>query len=328
MPEWLVEAGIAETRAILVEGGEIVAARVAWEGELRAGSVLAAQLLDRVAGTRRGSVRLPDGSIALIDGLEPGTTNGAGLTVRVARSAIAERGRTKLPLVRPAPGETPHSATLQDDLAATGHPVRLLRTTDRSFDQAGWADLVEQAVTGEVPFPGGSLTISPTPAMTLIDIDGPPPLPGLALAAVPAIAAALVRLDIGGSIGIDFPSLPEKKDRQTVDAALTTALSGWKGERTAMNGFGFVQLVSRLQGPSLVARFARYPAAAAARRLLRQAEQVSEPGTLLLTAHPAVRRAMLPAWETELERRSGRQLRWHEDRGLALHAAFAQAISP
>lgn len=326
-PQWLVEAGIGETRAILVEHGEILAARVMWDDGPRAGWVTQAKLLSRVHGTRRGSVRLPDGAIALIDALPPALTEGATLIVRVTRSAIAERGRTKLPVVQPAPKEAPRSPpSLEDELRATGLPVCVLFAMDRAFDEAGWADLVDEALTGEVAFHGGALTISPTPAMTLIDIDGPPPLPALALAAVPAIVCALARFDIGGSVGIDFPSLSEKKDRQAVDTALAVALGDWRGERTAMNGFGFVQLVSRLERPSLIARFARQPAGTAARQLLRRAEHVAELGVLLLTARPEVRRAVLPEWEAELARRTGRTVRWHEDAGLALSAAFAQAV--
>ena len=265
------------------------------------------------------------GTIALIDALDPGLTEGVTLAVRVARASIAERGRTKLPLVRPAGNAAPGAPDFAAQLPS--HPARVLLPTDRAFDDAGWDDVVEQAVSGTVSFPGGSLTISPTPAMTLIDVDGMPPLQALALAAVPAIASVLARLDIGGSVGIDFPSLSGKQDRQAVDIALERALTGWKGERTAMNGFGFVQLVSRLEGPSLVARFARHPAGAAARVLLRQAERVAGPGTLLLVCHPAVRHAVKPEWEAELARRTGRVVRWQEDTGLALHGGFAQALA-
>jgi hypothetical protein len=331
MREWLHEAGIGEERAILVEDGQIIAARVVWDEPWRAGAVAEARLINRIPGTRRAAVRLPDGSEALAEGLDTAVTEGAAVRVRVTRSTVAERGRTKLPQVRPAsPGEAVGPAsTLQEELAAGPIPMRSNRAHERGFEEAGWDELMEEALTGEVTFSGGSLVISPTPAMTLIDIDGPPPLAALALAAVPAIVGALLRLDIGGSVGIDFPSLPEKAQRQAVDTALAEAARGshWQGERTGMNGYGFVQLVSRLERPSLVAQFARHPAAATARRLLRAAERVREPGTLLLSAHPAVRRAMRSEWEAELARRTGRQLRWREDTGLALHAAFAQAVS-
>ncbi|MCW1381196.1 ribonuclease E/G [Novosphingobium sp. KCTC 2891] len=328
MPEWLHEAGIGEERAILVEGGTILAARIDWGEPLRPGLVARARIVRRLAGTRRGMARFADGTTAQVDSLPPEATEGRDLLLRVTRASIAERGRTKLAQARPAGAdEAPRPApTLLHTLADEDHPVRAMPATDRRFDEAGWHELVEEAMSGEIAFPGGSLTISPTPAMTLIDIDGSPPLPGLALAAVPAIAAALPRLDIGGSIGIDFPTLSERKDRQAVDAALTSALAGWRGERTAMNGYGFVQLVARLERPSLVARFARDPVGAAARILLRQAERVSEPGVLLLTAHPAVLRAVSPAWETELARRTGRAIRRHEQPGLALAAGFAQAV--
>lgn len=330
MAEWLVEQGVGEERAILVEQGEIMAARVVWDEPWRAGAVAQARLASRIPGTRRVVVRLPDGSEALGEGLDPALTEGRAVMVRVTRSAIAEKGRTKLPQVRPAVGEQPRPApSLLEELAAGPCLVRSVPVHGDDFAEAGWDDLVAEALTGEVAFAGGSLVVSPTPAMTLFDIDGPPPLPALALAAVPAIAAALRRLDIGGSVGIDFPSLAEKAQRRAVDEALAAALetAGWQGERTGMNGFGFVQLVSRLERPSLVARFARAPAAAAARRLLRMAERVAEPGVLLLTAHPAVRRAMRPEWEAELARRTGRRVTWQEDAGLAPTATFAQAIA-
>ena len=331
MAQWLVEDGIGEERAVLVEHREVVAARVVWDEPWRAGAVADARLGPRIPGTRRAVVRLADGSEALGEGFDPKLTEGQAVLVRVTRSAIAEKGRAKLPQVRPAmPGEAPGPApSLLAELSAGPHPVRRVPVHGSALAEAGWDDLVAEALAGEVAFAGGNIVISPTPAMTLIDVDGPPPLPALALAAVPAIAAVLGRFDIGGSVGIDFPSLAEKVQRRAVDEALADALAmtGWQGERTGMNGFGFVQLVSRLERPSLIARFARAPVAAAARRLLRMAERVAEPGTLLLTAHPAVRRAMRTEWEAELGRRTGRRIAWHEDAGLAPTASFAQAIA-
>ena len=42
MPEWLIERGIGETRAALVEDSEIIEARVMLEGTVAAGSVIRA----------------------------------------------------------------------------------------------------------------------------------------------------------------------------------------------------------------------------------------------------------------------------------------------
>lgn len=326
MAKWYYEDGIGEERAILVDGGTMLAARVEWNEGSRTGLVVDAKLETKRAGAQRGTARLPDGSEALVDRLPRDATEGAILRLRIVRPAIHERGRTKLPLARPAPDEVPCPApSLLEELHSESPPVHVLRTGSGTLAEYGWDELIESALTGEVTFPGGSLLVSLTPAMTLIDVDGTLAPTELALAAVPHVAATLARLDLGGSVGIDFPSLAQKRDRQAVDAALGAALEGWRGERTAMNGFGFVQLVSRLERPSLIARYARRTEAHA-RILLRQAERVSEPGALLLTAPPAVRRAARSEWQDELARRTGRRIEWREDAGLAPEAAFAQAV--
>ena len=85
--------------------------------------------------------------------------------------------------------------------------------------------------------------------------------------------------------------------------------------------------VHEVERRSLLHRLAANRNGAAARMLLRRAERVSDPGSaLLLTAHPAVRRAVRPEWEAELARRTGRAIRWQEDAGLAPESAFAQAL--
>jgi hypothetical protein len=134
------------------------------------------------------------------------------------------------------------------------------------------------------------------------------------------------RFDLCGNVGIDFPTLAEKTDRRAVDSELAEALADWPHEQTAMNGFGFVQIVSRQDRPSMVARLAFDRAGAAARLLMRRAEQVDLPGTILLTAHPAVKAVISNALFEDLERRTGRQLSWKVDSTLAYDGAFAQAI--
>lgn len=314
---WLVEEGIGEHRAILLERGAVVAARIDWPGRLAAGAIADAVLISRAAGSPRGTVRFASGEEALIAKLPKDACEGAPLRVEVVRETIAERGRNKLAQARPSEAAPRPAPTLAERLDAT---------IVRRFPGSEWEAVWSEAWHGEVAFAGGSLTISPTPAMTLIDVDGTARPRLLALAAAQAAAGSIRRLDLAGSIGIDFPTLSDKADRRAVDQALGEALAHWPHERTAMNGFGFVQLVARLDHPSLVARLARDRAGGAARRLLRQAEGVEAPGTLLLTAHPAVRAIVLPAWEQELARRTGRALRWAEDSALAFAGAFAQAV--
>lgn len=317
---WVVEEGIGEDRAALLDRGRIVAARLEWPNGLKAGLVAPARLIAKPAGSRRGSVRFGNGEEALADGLPATATEGAEIVLQVTRPALAETGRYKRALARPTDRAPCPAPALAQALGA--------RTARRGeLAQAGWGELIAEARDGSLAFPSGTLHIAVTPAMTVIDVDGKlPPLP-LCLAAIPAIAAARARLDLAGNIGIDFPTLSDKTDRRAVDSALASALGDWPHERTAMNGFGFIQLVSRLERASLPALLASDPAGAAARELLRRAEGIEALGTMLLTAPGTVLAATRPEWRSALERRTGRTVRYHADDALALHGGFAQSLA-
>ena len=315
---WLIEQGIGEDRALLIEHGQVIAARVDWPGELAAGQIEDAKLLHRTTGSTRGTAQFASGAQALVSSLPREANEGGTLRLKVTRAAIAEAGRGKLAHARPT-DEAPRPAP------------RLIEALNgkltHAFPAGLWDEVFAAAWHGSLDFAGGAIIISPTPAMTVIDIDGTLPPLQLALAAVPALAEAIDLMDLSGSIGIDFPTLEQKADRKLVDVALEAALNHWPHERTAMNGFGFVQLVARCERPSLVARMAHDRAGAAARLLLRRGEQVLDPGTLLLTAHPEVLRAINPAWRADLARRTGRRIEWRPDSALALDGGYAQAVT-
>lgn len=314
LAEWLIEDGIAERRALLVEGAQVLAARVQWPGELVAGTRVEGKLTSKLKGTRRGVALLEGGGEALVDHLPPTITEGQMLPLVITRASLAERGRLKRAQARVASAETPSApAPFVEGRSVHRFPVGL------------WEEVWHSASSASLDFPGGEILLSVTPAMTLIDIDGSGSPRDLALAAVPAIARALGWFDIGGNIGIDFPTLAAKDDRRAVDTLLGAALDHWPHERTAMNGFGFVQLVARLEGPSLLHRLATARLGAAARMALRRAELAEGAGRMLdLTVHPALKAKLKEPWLAELARRTGREVRITTDPGLAIEAAHAQ----
>ncbi|MGN3975087.1 ribonuclease [Tsuneonella sp. SYSU-LHT278] len=316
MADWLVERGIGEDRALLVREDRVVATNVRWPGDLRAGDIVEATLVKRTAGSPRGLAMTPAGEAILVDRLPRPASEGATISVAITRSAMAERGRFKRAQGRWSDG-APGNAI--PDVIEAGKPVR-------RFAPGLWEDVWNAAWDAEVAFSGGSLLFAVTPGMTVIDIDGDLPPRDLALAAVPAIGDALRRFAVGGSIGIDFPTLQAKADRQAVDRALERSLGDWPHERTAMNGFGFIQIVARSTGPSLIQRLAHHRAPAAARMLLRRAEGLEGAGTILLTAHSAVLAALRPEWLAELSRRTGRAVRIEADHTLALDGGHAQIV--
>ena len=318
MAEWLIEDGVGEQRALLVENDAVLAAKLRWPGELRAGAQADAKLVSRRAGSPRGVARTEGGAEILLDKLPPDASEGKQVAIRITRAAIAERGRFKRAQGRIADTNDPPTAGEPDAFA--------LGKTVRRFPAGLWEEVWDAAWEGEIAFAGGSLLFSVTPAMTVVDIDGDLPPRDLALAAVEPLARALGRFDCGGSIAVDFPTLPAKADRRAVDDALDTALADWPHERTAMNGFGLVQIVARQDGPSLLHRMATSRVGAAARMVLRRAELLDGAGKILLTVHPALKAKLKPEWLAELARRSGREVAVETDPGIALGAGHAQIV--
>ena len=327
MPEWLIERGIGETRAALVENGEIVEARIELEGTVPTGTVLVARLTSNGQGGRNAVAQDEQGVQYRLPHAPAGVTEGADIHIEILREAIPGAEPWKRPLAKVTHSEPRRPRSLADRLRSTGNLVREIAFPNPSSDelkQAGWADLIEQAASGTMRFAGGSLGIFPTPAMTLIDVDGMQPPGELAVAGAAEAAKAIRRLGIGGSIGIDLPTTKGKTPRlaaaEAIDAHLPQPF-----ERTAVNGFGFVQIVRPRERPSLVEIWAdRAPAEAHA--LLRRAALDPRPGRKRLVGHPAVIGVLErhPEWLEALARQIGGSVGLRADPSLPISGAYAE----
>jgi hypothetical protein len=245
LPEWLYEEGIGENRAALVDADEILEAQIELPGELRAGTIAAGRLTTILIPGRRGIATLASGAEVLLEPIPPKLTEGAALRVEIVREAIPEKGRFKLPKCRATDAEEKPGPSLLERISASGTRVRKLSHFDTdALEEAGWPALVEEALSGEIPFEGGALRMSVTPAMALFDVDGALPPARLALAGAGGGGRAIRRLGIGGSIGIDLPTLAAKESGRPQPPRSMRRFQ-CRSSAQAVNGFGFLQIVRR-----------------------------------------------------------------------------------
>ena len=316
MPEWLVERGIGERRSALIQNGEIVEAKIELDGIRRAGTVLGARLIR--SAPRNAVARDDAGGEYLLPGGAAGATEGSAVTIEIRREAIPGGEDWKRPLARIAV-EQPRKA-----VAISARELTIPNAADE-LARAGWNDLIEEARTGVVTFAGGELRISPTPAMTLIDVDGFLPLDELAVLGAAEAAKAIRRLDIGGSIGIDLPTVAGKGPRQAAADAIDAILPP-PFERTAINGFGFVQIVRPRHRASLI-ELAQDRAGFEARALLRRTA-FEGPGPKRLVVPPAVNAEIEghEDWLDALGRQTGGAISLRADPALPMSGGYAEPV--
>jgi hypothetical protein len=316
LPDWLIERGIGETRAVLIEAGKIIEARIHLEGAIAAGSIVTARLTAIGDKGRNAVATDAEGREYLLATAPRSVTQGAQLPIEVTREAIPGAEPWKRPIARAAGQDcAPAPASEGDALSFPAAHDRLA--------ELGWWDLLDEARSGIVAFSGGELRIHVTPAMTLIDVDGTLGTNELALAGVRSAARAIRRHGIGGSIGIDLPTVQGKAQRQALGEAFDAGLPQ-PFERTAVNGFGFLQVVRPRRHASLF-ELASDRAAFEARALLRTA--AFEPaGAKTLVAHPAVA-ALLQSrseWLDSLARQIGGAVTLRSEPSLPIHGGYAQ----
>jgi hypothetical protein len=241
-------------------------------------------------------------------------TEGQSITIEVTRETIPGAEPWKRPLAKVSADDTRAVELDGEDLA--------LPSPHDQLEDAGWSDLLEEARSGIVAFAGGALRISPTPAMTLIDVDGSLPPLELAMTGAKAAARAIVRHGIGGSIGIDLPTVQGKEQRTAIGVAVDAILPN-PFERTAVNGFGFLQIVRPRRHASLF-ELAADRAAFEARALLRRA--AFETGAIRLAIHPGVQAILEanPAWIEKLARQIGGVVSLRADARVTMSGGHAE----
>jgi hypothetical protein len=292
---------------VVVENGRIAEARVLLDKVVAAGSILAARL--KAAG--RNAVAVADGLEYLLPKGAGVLTEGAALAIEVTREAIGTEG-WKRPLARVVDGGPGRP------LALEGRELMFPAPRDE-LTSVGWLDLIEEARSGLIAFAGGELRVAVTPAMTVIDVDGKLEPADLAIAGARASAIAIRRHGIGGSIGIDLPNMRGKAERQAVAEAFDAQLPQ-PFERTAVNGFGFLQIVRPRRHASLFELALERPVFEA-RGLLRQASR--ETGAIALVAHPSVIAAISREWSDVLARQVGGKVSLRADPSLAIAGGYA-----
>ncbi len=332
MAEWLYEEGIGEARAALVSGDRIVEAQIEREGTYaRAGAIMAGRLIHTLIVRRRGIVRLDSGEEILVEPIPPKVAEGGLVRVEILREAIPEPGqntvRDKLARGRiAAPGSTvgPGPSLLQR-LRESNLPVIPCpaHEVDR-LEAAGWSELMAEAANGEVGGVDAALRIFVTPAMTLIDVDGAAPPAQLGPKGAKLAAIAIRRMAITGSIGIDLPTM-NNKDERLIAAAQIDKYLPQPFERTAVNGYGFVQIIRQRKRPSLIELLRADPVRAGAMAALRRAERhggAAGAGAMTLAVAPAVAADIRahPDWLKRLERRRGGEITLSTDTTLAFEA--------
>ncbi len=288
----LVEAAPGATRALVLDGETVLESHIARSDDpLPVGLIAPARLASRSGGR---AVVVIDGQDALLEPVPADWPEGQTRLVEVLRPARPDGVRDKQARVAAHDGPARPAPALATRLAAAGHAVTPVPAHGQDLlAEAGWDAVVEEALSGRIDFPGGRLLVAPTPAMLVIDVDGTGDLGQLAEAAARAVAALIRRHGIGGPVVVDFPTLAGRGPRATVDAILAENLP-LPFEKTAMNGFGLVQIIRPRRHISLIEEVRRpgFAALELLRRAMRLvgATRLEAPGTVIdwLAARPAL----------------------------------------
>lgn len=309
---WFADDAPGECRRVLLEGGRIVELHLYREGALLAGETGNGRIREKGAG---GTILLTDaGAEVLMRGACP--AQGQSCAYVITREAIAEPGLTKR-----AEGR------VVDALSTGRKPEPLLAaapacgTLGSDID-----DVLHLAQSGQSVAGSAVLTFERTKAGLVIDVDGIGDAGAINRDAAIEVARLLRLFQVGGMVMVDFIASDSKADRQAIGEAFDAAAFSDPRpfERTAVNGFGMMQIVRPRPRPSLLdqlfgTRRSGLSDETQSLWLLRDAARSSGFGERVLTARPAAARLIESSLATALDeaaRQCGAAIRVIADPGV------------
>jgi hypothetical protein len=218
-----------------------------------------------------------------------GAPEGARIMFEVTREAIAEPGRHKPPeiILREGVREAPidKDALWDARMASLG----------QSVTNASIAEGFDVAIAGQSQIGDVTISFQRTKAGLVFDIDGIGDAFAINMIAATEIARLLRLYQVGAMVLIDFVSMESKAQRTQIAEAFDAAslVDPRPFERTAINGYGMMQVVRARPRPSILdhlfgTRIAALSDETQAYWLLRAVAESRGFGVRSVTARPEV----------------------------------------
>ena len=244
MREIAFDASPGETRAVVFEGGIPVELHIQRTGHTALGSICDGRILTK--GTHHDYVRLTSGEDIIVSP-KSSLGEGAAIRVEIVREPICEPGEIKLAIARAS------AAELID--AADYWQAALVARADRVISADGaFDDHFDLALAGRSDVAAVTLWFERTKAGLVFDVDGQGDALVINRAAAAEIARLLRLFQVGGAAMVDFVGMASKAARLDVadafDAASAADPRGF--ERTAINGYGLMQVIRAKLRPSVL----------------------------------------------------------------------------
>lgn len=275
-----------ERRAAFVERGNIMEIHIQRDALWALGECGAGRI-DRK--TPSGAYVIADDNSELLLRGKMGAPEGARLMFEVTREAIAEPGRHKPPeiILREGVREVPidKDALWEARMASLG----------QSAINASIAEGFDVAIAGQSQIGDVTISFQRTKAGLVFDIDGIGDAFAINMIAATEIARLLRLYQVGAMVLIDFVSMESKAQRTQVAEAFDAAslADPRPFERTAINGYGMMQVVRARPRPSILdhlfgTRIAALSDETQAYWLLRAVAESRGFGVRSVTARPEV----------------------------------------